>query len=97
MARDPLAVLTRLRQIETEQARRRLGQAVGRTEVALLAEGAASGALAEGGASRSALREVPLPPRGQLGRGGGPREEAPVVDDEIALRIEPEAQQIGVA
>ncbi len=45
MARDPLAVLTRLRQIETEQARRRLGQAVGRTEVALLAEGAASAAL----------------------------------------------------
>ncbi len=45
MARDPLAVLTRLRRIETEQARRRLGQAVGRTEVALLAEGAASGAL----------------------------------------------------
>ena len=45
MARDPLAVLARLRQIETEAARRRLGQAVGRAEVALLAEASARGAL----------------------------------------------------
>jgi len=45
MARDALATLARLRQIETEAARRRLGQAVGRAEVALLAEAAAGAAL----------------------------------------------------
>jgi len=45
MARNPLATLARLRRVETEAARRRLGQAVGRAEDAAQREAAASQAI----------------------------------------------------
>jgi uncharacterized tellurite resistance protein B-like protein len=47
MARDPLARLARLRRIETEAARRRLGQAAGRADDAKAREAAAGAALTE--------------------------------------------------